>query len=312
MIIKYNIPIYDICWLNHAKGGVIGTFYEPESIDELKNICISLFKEEKRFDLIGHTSNIYFLPNYNVETMVSTRKCRSVEELSDLIVCDCGLPVATLSRHMIEKGIRGFEGLIDLPGTVGAAVYGNASCYGCSINALVESFEFLNSYGETVVHKVDDLKLSKRSSALKRGEMKGVILRIKLRKENGDVQLLKKLVEENHQNRIVTQPGPKDNLGSIYATGGGWAIYSYIPRAISKVYELLVRLFGRGEIETQKQKIKILLTILGKKELVPYVFNWNRYIWKDEQSHRLFWKFHKLHQKMFKQSIFEIEIKGRV
>ena len=48
----------------------------------------------------------------------------------------------------------------------------------------------------------------------------------------------------------------------------------------------------------------------GAKELIPYVYGWNRYIWKDDKSHELFWKYHKIHKKLFKESKFEIEIKG--
>lgn len=88
MIIKHNIPVYSICWLNHAKSGIIGTFYEPESKEELTELCRSLYKEGKLFDLIGHTSNIYFLPNYNVEIMISTRKVKEVVYANDSIIAD--------------------------------------------------------------------------------------------------------------------------------------------------------------------------------------------------------------------------------
>lgn len=309
MITRNNIPVYDICWLSHADGGMVGTLYEPENIDELREICTMLYCEGKNFDLIGHTSNIYFMPNYNVEYMVSTRKCKNVVEEEDCIVCDCGVPVVRLARRMVNNGIKGFEGLVDLPGTVGAAVYGNASCYGCSINSMLHSLELLKPNGETVTLHQSDLKLSKRSSSLKRRETEGVILSIRLKKEKGDTAELQRMAEECHKKRMETQPGPKDNLGSIYAVSGGWSFYSYLPRAVSKCYALLLRLSGRGRNDVQRAKKSLLFSMLGAKELLPYVYGWNRYIWKDEQSHRLFWKFHKLHQKMFKQSKFEIEIK---
>ena len=173
MIIRKNVPIYDICWLNHTKGGTIGIYYEPENIDELKNICFSLFQAGKHFDLIGHTSNIYFLPDYSVDYMVSTRKCNSFAECEDVIVCDCGVSVMKLARQMVDKGIKGFDGLIDLPGTVAASIYGNASSYGCSINDLLLSCELLQPDGKIVTIQPKDLRLSKRSTALKRGELRG-------------------------------------------------------------------------------------------------------------------------------------------
>lgn len=173
MIIRNNIPIYSICWLSHCEGGSIGTFYEPETKDELAALCRRLYAEGKPFDLIGHTSNTYYMPDYHVDTMVSTRKVVGMRVQADCIVCDCGVSVRSLSRKMVALGVKGFEGLIDLPGTVSASVYGNATCYGCSINQLLESFEILLTNGDITMLTAEDLRLSTRSSALKRGELGG-------------------------------------------------------------------------------------------------------------------------------------------
>lgn len=306
MIIKKKVRIYDICWLNYAQGGMIGTFYEPETKEELINICRSLYKNGKQFDLIGHTSNIYFLPNYSVDVMVSTRKVKAVEYTKDLIIADCGAPVKSLAHKMVNEGIKGFEGLIDLPGTVAASVYGNASCYDCSINSMLVSVEFLKENGDIVTFKPVDLKFRRRSSALKCGDIKGVILSVTLRKEYGDKEELKVLADKNHMRRFETQPGPKDNLGSIYSGNHQKSVYNYVIIFLSKICTRLVTLFTSYKV---KQKY-IYFSLLGAKDLLPYVRSWNRYIWKDEKSHVLFWKYHRLHKKLYKNSTFEIEIKG--
>lgn len=311
MIVKNNIPIYDICWLNYSpESGIINTFYEPETKEELIDLCRSLYKEEKPFDLIGHTSNIYFLPNYSVEIMVSTRKLKDVQYKDGLIIADCGASVSKLSRQMVSEGIKGFEGLIDLPGTVAAAVYGNASCYKCSVNDLLVSLELLQEDGEIVILRPEELRLTKRSSALKRGEIKGVILSVTLRKEYGDAEMLKRLAEENHEKRLLTQPGPKDNLGSIYAMTEGYSRRSWLIRMLANLICLPVRLTSKDLSVLKKAKIDAILRMYNARELKPYVYGWNRYIWKDKNSHELFWKFHKIHQKVFNNSNFEIEIKG--
>ena len=43
-------------------------------------------------------------------------------------------------------------------------------------------------------------------------------------------------------------------------------------------------------------------------KLIPYVDCWNRFIWKDAKAHELFWKYHKIHSRLFENSKFEIEI----
>lgn len=306
---RFNVPIYSICWLNHCDGGVIKTLYEPESKDELLDICRTLYRNNKKFDVIGYTSNIYYLPSYNVETMVSTRKVKEIEEHEEYIIAACGVSVSKLARQKVSEGIKGFEGLIDLPGTVGASVYGNASCYGCSINELLISCELLCPDGHVKILNQNDLKLQKRSSVLKRGEQSGVILSVKLKKESGDVEILKKKAEQNHRRRKTTQPPPQNNLGSIYGVTNGWSLYSYLPRALAKVYSVILNILLKDKQMQKKKKKEFLFRILGAKEIVPYVYSWNRFMWIDEKSHSLFWKYHELHKKMFNESKFEIEIK---
>lgn len=309
MIQKNSIPIYSICWLNHAEGGTIGTFYEPETKEELAELCRSLYKKGKTFDLIGHTSNIYFLPDYSVDIMVSTRRLKNVQYKENLIITDCGANVKSLAHAMVNEGVKGFEGLIDLPGTVAAAVYGNASCYKCSVNDLLVSVELLQENGEVVKLKPKDLKFTRRSSALKRGEIRGVILSVTIRKEYGDAETLRNLAVENHKKRLLTQPGPKDNLGSIYAITEGYSKSSRLIRMMASLMCLPVRFTHKDKYA--KAKLKIILKMYSATELLPYVYGWNRYIWKDAEAHELFWKFHEVHQKLFKKSDFEIEIKGK-
>lgn len=304
MIVKNNIPIYSVSWLNYVKGGMIGTFYEPDNKEELIELCRSLYKENKSFDLIGHTSNIYFLPNYSVDIMVSTRRVKEVKYQDDLIIADCGASVKALAREMVNEGVKGFEGLIDLPGTVAASVYGNASCYNCSINNMLVSVEFLEESGEIITLKQEDLKLSKRSSALKRGEMGGVIISVTLRKEVGDAEKIRTLAQKNHENRIKKQPGPKDNLGSIYSVSKKWSVQGTFLHIIAKIISYLLK--PAKQISTKN----IILYMMGCKELIPYVWGWNRFIWKDEESHKLFWKYHQIHKKLFVNNEFEIVVKG--
>lgn len=312
MIIRHNVPIYKISWLRFANGGAIGTYYEPENIQELKEICTTLYQKGKNFDLIGHTSNIYFLPSYSVDILVSTRKVNETTEEDKYIIADCGVSVSSLARQMVKKGIKGFEGLIDLPGTVAASVYGNASCYGCSINSLLESFQLLTPDCEIKTLHTGDLKLSKRSTSLKRNELGGVIITVTLRKENGDADQLRLLADQCHKRRKTTQPPANDNLGSIYSNKHELTPIGFVIKGIAKIIATLYGLTGQSRNKIKKKQQEIMLILSGGKELIPYVYSWNRYIWKDERSHELFWKFHHIHKKLFKESNFEIEIKGKI
>lgn len=97
-----NLYISEISWLRRSYpkscSGRVGTFYQPETRDELTALCINLYKEGKNFDVVGCTSNIYFRPDYSPDIVVSTGKVNKWEETDSEILCDCGVLVSLLSK----------------------------------------------------------------------------------------------------------------------------------------------------------------------------------------------------------------------
>lgn len=307
MRILSEVNISRISWLK--SGGLANQYIQPQSVDELVSIVKQFERDKVKYDLVGHTSNTYFLPSYNSDAIISTRLLNMYEEKDKTIVCECGVSVRHLARRMVEKGIKGFEGLIDLPGTVASSVYGNASCYGCSINELLVSYDFLQEDGNIVNLSFDSLKLSQRSSALKRGELKGVILRVYLKKEEGDKECLQLLSTLNTHRRCQTQPGPAHNLGSIFVTGKPTMLY-YTVMIVSKI--ILYFSHEKDPLVLIQKRVAIVLSLLRNEDLLPYVsYGLNRYIWKDDMAHILFERYTKLYRRLHKNSEFEIEIKGR-
>lgn len=92
------------------------------------------------------------------------------------IACDCGVNFSRLSKECIQLGCRGFEGQINLPGTVAAAVYNNSSCSSCGISSLFLRAELLTPCGDIRAISKDEMSFFVRSSALNRAEIEGVIL----------------------------------------------------------------------------------------------------------------------------------------
>lgn len=309
MIIRNNIPINSISWLKHYNGGSIGTFYEPENVEELVKLCKELYRGRQTFDVIGHTSNILFTPSYNCERMVSTRRVNTFEIKDEYIYCECGVSVRKLSLTAVEKGVKGFEGLINLPGTVASAIYGHATCYNCDLSSLLLEAEILTDAGEVKTVTPDWFDFSLRSSVLKRGEKKAIILSLKFRRENADASILKSIAEKNSANRKITQPEANGALGSIFADEGKPTLLNYALLAITKVYGLILKLRGLPNQDINKKRMALTLKLLNANELEKYVPYWNWYQWKDERAHVLFWEFVRVHKKLYTRSKFEIEIK---
>lgn len=310
MILHNNHPVSAISWLSSFNGrGVINNYYEPESLEELRSLCISLYKEETHFELIGHTSNTLYDPDFSCANMVSTRRINKYEIREDCIYCECGVSVRAISIAATNIGIKGFEGLCDLPGTIAAALYGNAGCFGCSISSILLDARILLPNGEIISVKSEWFEFSNRSSILKKGDKKGVILSARLRRDNGDKEILQAIASKNHLIRKTTQPEAKNSLGTIYSKEGDFTILHYIISAITLIYGFILRLVGTDKNEIKNKRKHLTFCILGATDVEPYVRSWNWYQWNNEESYVLFWKYVRLHSLMYKNSVFEIEIK---
>lgn len=310
MIERHAVPINTIAWVAPSDVGTIDTLYEPESAAEMEALCRQFYAQQLSFDLVGHTSNILYTSGYHVERMITTRKADHFRIGDDAIVCECGVNVRLLAAAAIEAGFKGFEGLIDLPGTVGSALYGNAGCYDCSVSGLLTEATLLMTDGTVQTVTPEWFQFTKRSSVLKRHEKQGIILTATLRREHGDATELRNTADENHRKRRNSQPGPKNGLGSIFGSSGD-------PTPLQNDMEVIYNRFAKwfhwetSDIKTQREKkAHLALTMLGDKELKPYVRAWNWYQWNDDEAHQMFWKFVRFHRQMFTRSDFEIEIKG--
>lgn len=310
MITKENYPISSISWLASLHGdGVAKTFFEPETLEELKDLCYSFYLNKVDFDLIGHTSNTLYSPDYVCERMVSTRRLNNFIINSDYIWCECGTSVKALSLAAIDAGIEGFEGTIDLPGTVASALYGHSTCFGCDLSALLKEATVLTDDGELITVGPEWFSFNRRSSSLKRKEKRAVILSVTLMGKKGDKAALKSIAEKNHVRRCATQPEAKNSLGSVFHDSNKPTVLNRLLYFITKPYSILLTLLGEDEKDVKRKRNHVILVLLRAADIEPYVRSWNWYQWTDEKSYELFWKYIRVHKKMFTNSELEIEIK---
>lgn len=211
-----NIPLKNKTWIK--TGGITSFWITPISVNQLKQ-TIEIFKlENMDFELVGHTSNLYYTDDYNPLAIISTIKVKQFDEKEDYIECSCGMPVSVISRYCVNKGYVGFSGLVNLPGTVGAAICNNSSCFGCSLSDNLIECTFYNLEENKIVHLVpSELDFSYRSSKLKRKELKGVLLTLKLSKKIGNIEDEKAKAMEATRIRKTTQEMPAYTLGSVFA-----------------------------------------------------------------------------------------------
>ena len=308
MIEKNNVPLQEVSWiksdeaLKDANKSCAAHLYYPETITELLELCRDFYRSGESFDLIAYASNTLLLPSYHPRHLVCTKRLKGMTEDEEHLICECGMAVRELALYCVEKGYEGFEGLIDLPGAVAAAIYGNAGCYGCRVATHLSHIELLGEDGEVCMVTPDELAFSFRSSALKRGELKGVVLRAVFKKVEGDKAVLAQRAEAAHRERKATQPSAANNLGSTMVgctqrTAWGHVI---IP---------LARTLARFTRNRRQTEVAVILLLTGYRRLRPYLFRMNRYMFLDARAHQLFPAYLDLMRKLYKDPRLEIEIR---
>lgn len=301
-----NVMLSEKTWIK--TGGICKYWIMPTSIQQLSDTCILLWNAKIKFDIVGHTSNIFFHQSYSPQFIISTVKinCYTIED--ETIICDCGVSVVKLAKGCLSKGYAGFYGLVGLPGTVAAAVYNNASCFGCSISSMLVSLDCLMSDGTIRTIKKEEMEYKHRSSVFKRKEVEGVILSVKLNSEKVvDITEEQKKSRETVLYRQDKQEKAYRNLGSVFASR---KMRINVRNVLVVVLSRLLSFLGIVKDNRLFQK-RMFLLLYGYRHLDSYISdrNINTFIWKDSNAERMFLYYKKFMACVYKDLVIEIEEK---
>lgn len=305
----HDVFLKDKTWIH--RGGKVSNYYIPESIEQLIEVGRMLYLENRDFLAVGHTSNLYFKNSFNINSIVDTKQLTAFNILDDkTLVADCGAHMSKLSQYCVENGFVGYQGMINLPGTVGGAIVNNSGCYNCGIDKVLKSIDLLTPKGDIINIANKELGYSFRDSKLKTGELKGVILRAYLDISNkGNVEVLKKIALENTSNRKATQDPPAYNLGTTvnffhYKTN----LKNIFIRTVSKIMTLMIR-----DCHKRNRTLKKLILFMYDRSYLDKYISDKRmqcFLWKDENSDLYFEQYLELLRDIYKKSFIEIQIKG--
>lgn len=103
------------------------------------------------------------------------------------ILIDAGEPWSQLVDDMVAGGLAGIEALAGIPGSVGAAPVQNIGAYGGELADTLTRVELADAdRGEVRWVRAAELGFGYRTSALKRGEIRGLVLRVELQLQPED------------------------------------------------------------------------------------------------------------------------------
>jgi UDP-N-acetylmuramate dehydrogenase len=130
------------------------------------------------------------------------------------IVADAGAVLQDLVDFAIAHGLRGLETLAGIPGSVGAAIYGNAGAYGHSISECAVSVRFYDGRAVRLFEN-GQCEFHYRESVFKRHK-EWIIFSTELRLERDDAAVLRKTAGDILKVRNEKFPVTMKCAGSIF------------------------------------------------------------------------------------------------
>lgn len=152
------------------------------------------------------------------------------------VVAQAGAVLQDLVDFSIAHGLKGLETLSGIPGSVGAAVYGNAGAYGHSISERVAKTQFFD--GECVrVFGNEECEFHYRESVFKRHK-EWIIFSTQLLLDPGDAAELRRIADDILKVRNEKFPVTMKCAGSIFKN---LLLRELPPAAAAEVPEKVVR-----------------------------------------------------------------------
>ena len=194
-------------------GGPADLFAEtadPEAFAEAVRTCRA---QAAPYYILGDGTNV-IVSDAGYRGVVLRFTAKSIKCDSPRVKSDAGAPLESLVNATVDAGLKGIETLARIPGSVGAAVYGNAGAYGHSIQERIEWVRFFD--GEKV-REIDNegCSFEYRGSIFKKNK-NWIILRCGLLLEAADREGLRKRADEITTIRDEKFPPTMRCAGSIF------------------------------------------------------------------------------------------------
>ena len=139
--IQTNEPLARYC--TFQIGGPADYFYILKEIDQLPALIEAAKSANIPYFIFGTGSNLLF-SDAGFRGLVIKIEAQNYSITDTEITADAGVLISKLLAETIEKGLSGLEQWVGLPGTVGAAVRGNAGCNGLEVKDILLEATLLN------------------------------------------------------------------------------------------------------------------------------------------------------------------------
>jgi UDP-N-acetylmuramate dehydrogenase len=196
-----------------AIGGPADIYAETAEVDSFVRALAVARSSRLDFMVMGGGTNL-IVSDAGYRGIMLRFIARSISAVGECVTVDAGAELQELVDFTTAGGLKGLETLAGIPGSVGAAVYGNAGAYGHSISERVRAVRFFDGEG---VRELDNAgcEFRYRESIFKRTKH-WIIFSATLVMESADAATLQKTAGDIVKVRNEKFPVTMKCAGSIF------------------------------------------------------------------------------------------------
>lgn len=202
-------------------GGPADYLITASSSDELAEIMTIIWQQHLPYFILGGGSNV-LVSDQGVRGITVLNRAKAVRfENGDQpkVWVESGVVFSNLANRCASKGLSGLEWAATVPGTVGGAVYGNAGAFEGDTSGNLIWAEILTQTNRER-WAVPEMGYGYRTSLLKRGALKAIVLSAELSLKNATKEEVSAKIGQFSERRKSTQP-PGASMGSMFKNPQG-------------------------------------------------------------------------------------------
>lgn len=216
-ILSPDEPLANRTWLK--LGGSAERFYTPESREQLIELVQACLAADVPFRVLGGGSNL-LIKDTGVTGAVILVKEPLLGEIKvdgNSITAGGGALLSHVVAESVRNNLAGLENLVGIPGTIGAAVVGNAGGRHGDVGEFITKVEVLTRTGERAERTGDELQFKYRSSSI----IDPLVLSVTLELKSDDSDDLANRMKKTWIMKRSTQPLADQSAGCIFRNPRG-------------------------------------------------------------------------------------------
>ena len=191
---------------------------EVSSIEGLIDLIKYLKEKNIDFMILGNGSNV-ILDDYFKGAIIKLSGFDYVNINNKKVVVGAGTMMAKLTMSTINENLTGLEWAVNIPGTIGGSIVGNAGAYNSEIFDNLISIKVLNNNFEVVDMPKDKFIYEYRHTNIK--ELGLIVLETTFLLEDGKKEESLQIIQDRCERRKISQPLDMPSAGSVFRNPEG-------------------------------------------------------------------------------------------